>query len=136
MWKNGKKQFLPFIVTVIGVVFIDLLKGVSLGLIVSIFLVLRENLRVAYFFDKSNHKDGDPFIMKLAQEVSFLNKAAIKRTLYKLPENSSLTIDASDTAYIDFDVLNIIREFKNVYAKDNNIIVELVGFKDNYNINH
>lgn len=136
MWKSGKKQFLPFAVTVIGVIFTDLLKGVSAGLIVSIFLVLRENLKVAYYFEKSDHASDKPFIMTLAQEVSFLNKAAIKRSLYKLPENSRVLIDATNAAYIDFDVLNTIKEFKNIGSKENNITVELIGFKEEYKMNH
>ncbi|MEI6311458.1 MAG: SulP family inorganic anion transporter [Bacteroidota bacterium] len=136
MWKNGKKQFLPFIITVLGVVFIDLLKGVSIGLMVSIFLVLRENLKIAYSLDKINHNENDPYVLKLAQEVSFLNKAAIKRTLYSIPENNSIVIDASAAAYIDFDVIQLIKEFNNIASKEKNINVELVGFKEEYKMLH
>ena len=70
--------------------------------------------------------------MKLAQEVSFLNKAAIKQTLNHLPKNSKLVIDASDTFYIDYDVLQLLRDFLAIGSKDKNIQVTLAGFKDEY----
>ena len=78
MWDNGRYQFVPFIVTVLAVVFTDLLKGVAIGLVVSIFYILRANLKLAYFFRKEEYQDGETITIKLAQEVSFLNKAAIK----------------------------------------------------------
>lgn len=132
MWDSGKTQFIPFIVTVICVVGIDLLKGVGIGLAVSILFILRGNMKLAYFFDKDNHKEGEPIHIHLAQEVSFLNKAAIKQTLAHLPENSKVIIDAKDTVYLDFDVLELIRDFVGIGSKDKNIQVELQNFKEVY----
>jgi MFS superfamily sulfate permease-like transporter len=134
MWKSGQYQFIPFIITVLAVVFTDLLKGVAIGLIVSIFYILRANLKLAYYFKKEEHHQGETITMKLAQEVSFLNKAAIKQTLNHLPPNTQIIIDASDTFYIDHDVLQLIRDFLNIGSKDKNIQVSLVGFKAEYQI--
>jgi len=134
MWHIGKFQFIPFIVTVIGVVGLDLLKGVGLGLIVSIFFILLGNLKLAYFFKKEIHKEGDVINIDLAQEVSFLNKAAIKQTLAHLPENSNVIISAKNTVYIDYDVLQLIKDFTNHGAKSKNITVEIRDFKSTYNI--
>ena len=132
MWQSGKFQFIPFIVTAIAVVAIDLLKGVGIGLIVSIFFILRGNMKLAYFFKKEKHHEGETVHMDLAQEVSFLNKAAIKQTLAHLPKNSKLIIDAADTVYIDYDVLELIRDFVNFGSKDKNITVALKNFKPAY----
>nr|WP_294907836.1 SulP family inorganic anion transporter [uncultured Lacibacter sp.] len=134
MWHNGKFQFIPFIVTVVAVVFTDLLKGVGIGLVISILFILRGNMKLAYFFRKDKHKEGEVIKIKLAQEVSFLNKAAIKQTLVHLPENSSVIIDASETVYIDHDVLQLIKDFFEYTSPDKNIKVDLVGFKDAYKI--
>ena len=134
MWHSGRYQFVPFIITVLAVVFTDLLKGVAIGLIVSIFYILRANLKLAYFFKKENHHEGETIYMKLAQEVSFLNKAAIKQTLYHLPSNAKIVIDATETFYIDHDVVQIIKDFVKIGSKDKNIKVELVGFKIEYSI--
>ncbi|MFN0107659.1 MAG: SulP family inorganic anion transporter [Blastocatellia bacterium] len=134
MWANGKTQFFPFIVTVLAVVFTDLLKGVAIGLVISIFFILKENMKLAYFFKKETHHAGETIHIDLAQEVSFLNKAAIKQTLADLPENSSLVINATNSAYIDHDVVELIRDFVSLGSKDKGISVSLVGFKDVYKL--
>ena len=136
MWHLGKFQFIPFIVTVIAVVGIDLLKGVGIGLAVSIFFILIGNMKLAYFFKKEEHKDGDTIHIDLAQEVSFLNKAAIKQTLAHLPENSKVVINAKNTVYIDYDVLQLIKDFSEYGSKDKNITVELTNFKEAYKISN
>jgi MFS superfamily sulfate permease-like transporter len=132
MWHNGKHQFIPFIVTVIAVVLTDLLKGVGIGLAVGIFFILRGNMKLAYFFKKEKHHEGETIHIDLAQEVSFLNKAAIKQTLMHLPKNSKVIIDAANTVYIDYDVLDLIRDFLNYGSKDKNISVTLKNFKKAY----
>lgn len=132
MWNAGKYQFIPFIVTVIAVVLIDLLRGVGIGLAVSIFFILKGNMRLAYFFKKEKHQEGETIHIDLAQEVSFLNKAALKQTLAHLPENSKVVIDAANTVYIDYDVLQLIRDFVNFGSKDKNITVRLKNFKKAY----
>jgi len=134
-WEKGKYQFIPFIATFGAVVFTDLLKGVALGMIISVIFVLKGNMKRAYHFKKEEyHHDGDIIHIDLAQEVSFLNKAAIKTTLSEIPENSKVIINASDTVYIAHDVLDLIKEFKKIRAKDENINVTLVGFKKVYEL--
>ena len=132
MWDAGKYQFIPFMVTVIAVVVTDLLKGVGIGLAVSIIFILKGNMKLAYFFKKQEHHEGETIHIDLAQEVSFLNKAAIKETLRHLPENSRVIIDAANTVYIDYDVLQMIREFVQFGSKDKNITVRLRNFKKAY----
>lgn len=133
-WEKGKYQFAPFMATLLAVVFTDLLKGVALGMLISVIFILRGNIKRAYFFRKEEYKDGDIIHVDLAQEVSFLNKAAIKLTLYNLPKNSRVVINASDTVYIAHDVLDLIHEFKTVYAAENKIKVLLIGFKKAYHL--
>jgi len=133
-WHKGKYQFIPFIATLLAVVFTDLLKGVALGMIISVIFILRGNLKRAYNFRKEEYAEGDIIHIDLAQEVSFLNKAAIKTTLNSIPENSKVVIDASDTVYIAHDVLDLIEEFRDVKAKEMNIKVKLRGFKEAYEL--
>ncbi|MET7028328.1 SulP family inorganic anion transporter [Sediminicola luteus] len=135
MWKNSKKfQFIPFLVTVVAIVMTDLLMGVGIGLAVSVYFILRGNLKLAYFFKKDKHNEGETIYMELAQEVSFLNKAAIKQTFAHLPEASKIVIDASGTVYIDHDVLQLIKDFVNEGAGERNINVTLFGFRKEYKI--
>ncbi len=134
MWAHGKYQWRPFIITVVAIILTDLLTGVLIGLGISAFYILYANMKNAYFFHAEEYHDGDLIRIRLSQEVSFLNKASIKRTLDQLPERSNVLIDASDTAYIDFDVLEIIRDFAAVKAPAKGINVALRGFHERYDI--
>ncbi len=136
LWKKGgMTQFIPYAVTAIAVVSLDLLKGVGIGLLISIFYILRENMKIPYYYHRTRYsEDKDLIKLTLAQEVSFLNKASIKETLNKLPHDSSVIIDAGKTEYIDFDVLEIIKEFQQNKAPDRNINVSLTGFQNVYEV--
>ncbi len=131
-WKKGKHQFIPFIATIIAVVFLDLLKGVGIGLLISIFYILQGNMKRAYYLSREQLDDADEINIKLAEEVSFLNKAAIKKTLKNVKPNSRVCIDARSTSYIATDILEMIQEFANIRAKEEDIEVTLTGFKTSY----
>lgn len=126
--------YFPFFATTTAVIFTDLLKGVALGMIISVIFVLKGNMKRAYKFRKEEYHDGDIIHIDLAQEVSFLNKAAIKSTLSEIPENAFVTINASNTVYIAHDILTMITEFAEVNAKELKIDVKLEGFKKAYNL--
>lgn len=133
-WEKGKYQFVPFIATFFAVVVLDLLKGVALGMVISALFVLKGNMKRAYRFRKEEYQEGDIIHIELAQEISFLNKSAIKTTLNDLPPNSKVVINATETVYIAHDVLDLIYEFQTIKAKELKINVKLVGFKEEYNI--
>lgn len=145
-WKAGKYQFIPFIVTVIVIIAVDLfgvvpalggkglLIGVMAGIIAAAGAILHGNLKNSYYFHSDTHKEGNTIQIKLSEEVSFLNKAAIRQTLDHMPENSSVVIDASNTKYIDYDVLELIKEFRDIKVPLKKIQLQLVGFKDAYKI--
>ncbi|RYD70969.1 MAG: SulP family inorganic anion transporter, partial [Verrucomicrobiaceae bacterium] len=135
MWKEGGvTQFVPFVVTVIFVPWLGLLNGVAVGLVLSVIFTLRQNMRIPYFYQRSVYNHGELIKLTLSQEVSFLNKAAIKETLEHLPDGSNVIIDASHTEYIDFDVLDVIRDFAHSRAQDRNINLSLVGFQEVYKV--
>ena len=134
-WQKDKiYQFIPFLATFVFVVLTDLLKGVAIGLVINVIFILIGNSKRAYSFRKEEYHDGDIIHIDLAQEVSFLNKAAIKSTLTDLPDNSKVVINARETAYIAHDVLDLINDFKQIQSRERNIKVKLTGFKKAYNI--
>lgn len=146
MLKNGKYQSIPFFVTIIAILCIDLvgvfpmlkgyglLLGVIAGLVSAFGAILHGNLKNSYYFHKDQHHEGDIIRIQLSEEVSFLNKAAIRETLDHLPANSTVVIDASRTDYIDFDVLELIKEFRDIKAPLKKINIKLQGFKEVYKI--
>ncbi len=133
MWREGKDQFIPFVVTIIAVVFTDLLKGVAIGMLVGVFYILRTNLRNPYFYKIEMVDDKKVIKIKLAQEVSFLNKAAIQYTLTHLPKDSDVIIDGTNSMFIDKDVLEIINNFHN-NAYTRSISVQLVSIQNHYDV--
>lgn len=128
MHAQGWYNFVPFIATVLGVVFIDLLKGVMVGMAVGIFFLLRNNFRTPFHFDARKHRAGDPIRIELSEDVTFLNKASIMRTLAALPRGSHVIIDASRTVDLDPDVREIIHD-ETVRAGEQGITIELTGFQ-------
>lgn len=131
-WHKGKYQFIPFIATIIAVVSLDLLKGVGIGLLISVFYILQGNMKRAYYLSREELDDVDEITIKLSEEVSFLNKAAIKKTLKNIKPNSKVCIDARSTSYIATDILEMIQDFANIRAKEEDIEVTLLGFKTSY----
>ncbi len=128
MWKKGKSQFIPFIVTIIGIIFTDLLIGIALGMVVAIVHLLWNNYKVPYHFDPKNYVEGQPVEIQLAEDVSFLNKASIQHTLDQLPEESEVIIDASRARTIHPDILEIFENFQE-NAKTKDIKVQFLGLK-------
>ena len=131
-WHKGLYQFIPFAATLVAVVVFDLLEGVGIGLAISIFFVLQGNMKRAYYLSREELAEADEITLDLAEEVSFLNKAAIKKTLKNIRPGSKVTINAENSSYIASDVLELIEDFSNVYAKENDIEVVLKGFKSDY----
>jgi MFS superfamily sulfate permease-like transporter len=129
MFKAGTYQFLPFVVTVVGVVFTDLLTGVMIGLGVGVFQILYNNYRVPFHFDASKYVPGQPIRIKLSEDVSFLNKASIQRTLNSLPAGAHVIVDASETMALDPDVAEILQD-QLTRAPHQGIKLELVGMGD------
>ena len=129
-FKLGNEQFIPFLITIICIVIFDLLKGVMIGMLVSLGFILFHNFRNAYEkITESENKQHD-HVIKLAQEVSFLNKGAIIDLLKNLPNDCSVIIDASDSKVIDYDIYEIIKDFK-LNAKTRNINLQLKGINSN-----
>ncbi len=133
MIKAGPAQYIPFFVTVVGIVFTDLLIGITLGLIVGIFHILWNNYRTPYHFTVAGHETGKPIRLELSEQMSFLNKASIQRTLNRLPNNTHVIIDARKTKSIHPDVIEIIEDFKaNALIRDIKLEVEGLGVRENH----
>ncbi len=127
-------QFYSYMVTVIAIVFSDLLTGIGLGILVAVMFILWNNFKTPYHFDPKKVKAGEPIRIQLSEDVSFLNKAGFIKTFGLLPEDSHVIIDATRTKDIHWDVLELIEDFK-INAKSKNILLELEGFRKSNNGN-
>jgi len=128
LWSLGLKQFLPFIITIVVILSTDLLVGVSIGLLISIYFIVQSNFRDEFKIKKSRHLDIVTYDIRLNSNVTFLNKVKLRDTLDKIPEYSVLSIDGSDCNYIDYDILEIISEYASK-AHDRHIELHLKGIE-------
>ena len=127
MYNLGWKQFVPFIVTVLGIVFIDLLWGIGLGLAVGIVVILFKSYQNSHFLHiEEKEIDNNRVKMTLAEEVTFFNKGAILKELDELPANSKLILDISQTKYLDHDIIEILDDFVEK-SKERNIFIQLIS---------
>lgn len=122
MWNEGFWQFLPFVVTVVALVFTDLLKGITAGMIVAFFEILIYNYQLNVY--REDDADGR-YTIRLTEHMTFLNKAALKRLLREVPPRSELTIDMSRTRIMDHDVREVIDNFVT-HAKADDIKLEIL----------
>ena len=127
LYDLGWKQFLPFVVTVVGIIFTDLLVGLALGLMVGLVVVLIKSYQNSHFLHiEGEDVDDGKIKMTLAEEVTFFNKGAILKELDNLPENSYLELDVRNTRYLDNDIIEILDDF-SYKAKLRNITIKLIS---------
>jgi carbonic anhydrase len=123
----GQEQYVPFIATILGVLFTDLLRGIGIGMAFAIFYILKSNYKNHF----SREIRQDETIIVLSEDVTFLNKSWIQEMLFNTKPNSKLIIDGSKCKSIDYDVLEMLEEFKKIGAKNKNVDFQMLNFKNN-----
>lgn len=127
MAKLGWEQFVPFLATVLVVVFRDLLIGIGIGIVLALYFVLKKNYKNSFRFFTETTNGKQKITLRLSEEVSFLNKASISKALEDIPDESILVIDASKSKEMDYDVVERIDEFKHYDANSRKITLETIG---------
>ena len=74
-YKKGMSQLLPFVITILAILLTDLLKGMVIGLVFGLFFVIKANYSAAITLIK----DGSHYILSFNKDVSFLNKALLRK---------------------------------------------------------
>lgn len=126
MYTQGWSQFIPFVATVLGIFFTNLLIGIGIGMAVAIFIILRNNYKVASRVVLNKDDSNNTIRLVLSEDVTFLNKASIQGTLALIPNGAHLEIDGSNTFFIHHDVIEIIEDFK-INAVSRNITVTTIA---------
>jgi MFS superfamily sulfate permease-like transporter len=124
MFGAGREQFLPFIVTVLGIVFTDLLTGILIGLTVGMFYVIRSNHQLAVTLVNIDNY----YLLRFTKDMTFINKSELKSKLRTIPHDTMLLIDGSKARFIDTDIYDAIAEFAES-AKFSNIQIEYKSFE-------
>ncbi len=134
MYSEGWYQFLPFVVTVVAIVLTDLLVGILIGLAIGLAFILRSNLRRPIRKVVERYVAGEVLRIELANQVSFLNRASLARTLREVPRGGHVLIDATHSDYIDPDILHLIAEFRDETAPVHGVELSLKGFRKKYDM--
>ena len=129
MWSLGRKQFIPFVITILVILSTDLLIGVSIGLLISIYYIVQSNFKIEYNISQTHHLGIETQYIKLNHNVTFLNKVKLRKALDEVPEYCVLTIDGSESRQIDYDIVEIISEFKRK-AHDRHIELHLIHIEN------
>lgn len=124
-YHKGWNQFLPFVITVVAILATDLLVGIAIGMAAGIFFVLRANFHEAITLTQH----GSNYLLRLHKDVSFLNKALLRKHLGSIPNDAQLLIDGHKALFIDHDILETIADFR-LAAPDRNILVEVQGVEE------
>lgn len=135
-YRQGLDRFIPFIVTVIGIVAFNLIAGILIGLVVSLLFILKSNSQVRLDIIKEIYPNGVTSRLVLPQQTTFLNKASLIAELDSIPKKSQLIIDARYSDYIDKEIIEFIKDFKEAQAPHRQISLNLIGFKERYNIHN
>lgn len=122
LYKQGWNQFLPFLATVVFILITDLLQGIVIGICFGLYFVIVSNYRESIVL----HYEEGHYTLTLNKDVSFLNKALLRRLLNEIEENSTLVVDTSKAKFIDFDIREALQNFLKT-APDDNIDVVVHG---------
>ncbi len=128
MWNEGKLQFLPFAITVIAIVLTDLLIGVLIGLGVAVAFILYSNARRPIRCAMEKHVSGDVLRIALANQVSFLSRPSLEQALRSVPRGGHVLVDASNTDFIDPDVVDLLTDYRDTTSKALGVNVSFKGF--------
>ena len=120
MYRMGLGQFVPFLTTVIAVVFTDLLTGVLIGIGCGAFFVIRTNHRDSI----TVVSQGSDYLMRFNKDASFVNKSEFRNKLREIPDRSHVIIDGTRALFIDHDIMEVVDDFQHL-AAHKNIQVEL-----------
>ncbi len=132
-YRKGLSQFLPFVITVVAIIATDLLKGMAIGMVIGLFFVIRANYNAAITMTMTKNKARNHYLISLNKDVSFLNKALLRKFILMVEENSKVLIDASKVHFIDHDILETINDFIDSSA-DNNIVIETIDLHGKHEI--
>jgi MFS superfamily sulfate permease-like transporter len=126
IFKKGWAEFIPFVATIVGILMTDLLKGIGIGLIFSIFFILYNNFKHSHYLQKDTSGASDLYTVLLSENMTFLNKASLNAELDSIPEEVKVIFDYSKVKHLSNDIKEIIEEFK-LRAENEDIEVECIN---------
>ena len=126
VYKIGRDQFIPFLITIVVMLLTDLLKGVCVGIVAGVIFILRNNYKTPYKLFEEEIEGRKHFFVKLSHQITFINKGKIMQLLHSIPQGAKVYLDGGQTTFIDKDIIEVINEFKKS-GKFNGIEIDTEG---------
>ncbi|MFK7786452.1 MAG: SulP family inorganic anion transporter, partial [Crocinitomicaceae bacterium] len=126
IYKKGWAEFIPFVATIVGILMTDLLKGIGIGLVFSIFFILYNNFKHSHYLQKDTNGEKDLYRVLLSENMTFLNKASLTAELDSIPEDVKVVLDYSSVKHLSNDIKEILEEFR-MRAENEDIEVETIN---------
>lgn len=120
MYQKGWNQFAPFMITIVAILFTDLLKGIMIGMVVGFIFVIRSSVHKSVVMVN----EGENFLIRFHKDASFLQKSQLIKMFNQIPPKAAVVIDGSEGLHIDEDIADLIEDFMK-RASANEIAVEL-----------
>jgi MFS superfamily sulfate permease-like transporter len=117
-WAKGNMSFVPFVVTVVSILFTDLLIGIMIGMAVGFFYIIKSNFHKSITLVQIN----DNYMVRFQQQATFLNKSLLKTVLDELPKEANVIMDLTHCTFMDHDILDIIDDFQ-IRAKEKSMVI-------------
>jgi len=133
-YAKGIDQFLAFIITILAIVFTDLLMGVAIGLVTAVFFILKSNFKNPYTFIREEYQNRKILKLELSQQVSFFHKAALENTIGRVQENSHILIDGTQTDFLDTDVKERLQAYREFGVPEKHVNFSFTGFHKKHEI--
>ena len=117
-WAKGNMSFVPFLVTVVSILFTDLLIGIMIGMAVGFFYIIKSNFHKSITMVQID----DNYMVRFQQQATFLNKSLLKTVLDELPTGANVIMDLTHCTFMDRDILDIIDDFQ-IRAKEKSMVI-------------
>lgn len=121
-YAKGKMRFIPFMVTIVAILFTDLLIGIGIGMVVGIFFVLKSNVSNCLVVEEKDNT----VLIRFVKDATFIHKALVIKTLDSVPRGADVVIDGREADFVDLDVLEAIENFAEV-SKERGVDVKILG---------
>lgn len=121
VWSIGLDNFIVFLATIIGVLAIDLLVGVFIGIAVKLIIHVFRGLKFSNAFSMAYHvkqTDPDTYHIAVSGAAVFSNFMGLKSMLSTMPEKKTVIFDLSDAELIDHTVMESIHHFAEDYTRE------------------
>ncbi|MCX8080664.1 MAG: SulP family inorganic anion transporter [Bacteroidia bacterium] len=115
MVKSGARQYIPFFVTLMVMIFTDLLTGVLAGCLASLLFIVHTLPSAQIKISKRNKTIS----VRLPEYVTFLHKLKLKKIREKI-KSRAIVFDESKCRYIDPDCMEIIHSIKSSSSSEIN----------------